>query len=200
MENNYTGPKIGYIRVSTEGQNLARQQSTMDDQGVSKVFVDKETGRTQERSGLREAIEWLREGDTLVVESTDRLGRIHLPTLNTIHEITEVKGAAIHFVADNLYLTKDESPIGARIQLNMLMLIRENELKELEARRASGVKAAAARGVYSQPRKHKVSDDLALKALASVDSGVAKAVVARELGINRGTLYAVLERARGLRG
>ena len=67
--------KIGYVRVSTVGQHTGRQEDLMDKLGVEKIFVDKESGAKRERPGLNDMLSFVREGDTLIVESISRLAR-----------------------------------------------------------------------------------------------------------------------------
>lgn len=66
---------IGYARVSTEDQNLEMQLRALKDAGCKKVFTDKASGNASDRTGLKEALSHLREGDTLTVWKLDRLGR-----------------------------------------------------------------------------------------------------------------------------
>ena len=67
--------KIGYIRVSTAEQETARQEKLIQELGVDKIFMEKVSGKNTERPELRKMLEYLREGDTLYVESISRLSR-----------------------------------------------------------------------------------------------------------------------------
>lgn len=67
--------KIGYIRVSTEHQEIARQQEIMDNYKVDRIFSEKLSGANTDRPQLKAMLDYVREGDTLYVESISRLGR-----------------------------------------------------------------------------------------------------------------------------
>ena len=69
------GVKVGYIRVSTYEQNPARQEVLMQELGVEKLFLDKLSGKNTKRPQLQAMLEYVREGDTVVIESLSRLGR-----------------------------------------------------------------------------------------------------------------------------
>ena len=74
--------KIGYIRVSTEHQETARQQEIMVNYGVERIFSEKISGANTERPQLKAMLDYVREGDTLYVESISRLGRSTKDLLN----------------------------------------------------------------------------------------------------------------------
>ena len=76
--------KIGYIRVSTEHQETARQQEIMDSYQVDRIFSEKLSGANTDRPQLRAMLDYVREGDTLYIESISRLGRSTKDLLNII--------------------------------------------------------------------------------------------------------------------
>ena len=76
--------KIGYIRVSTEHQETARQQEIMDSYQVDRIFSEKISGANKDRPQLRAMLDYVREGDTLYIESISRLGRSTKDLLNII--------------------------------------------------------------------------------------------------------------------
>ena len=86
--------KIGYIRVSTEHQETARQQEIMCDYQVDRIFSEKLSGANTDRPQLRAMLDYVREGDTLYVESISRLGRSTKDLLNIIDTLTE-KGVTL---------------------------------------------------------------------------------------------------------
>ena len=81
--------EIGYARVSTVKQDLARQLDALAAAGVETVFSDKKSGATTDRAGLQDALRHARAGDVLVVHTLDRLGRTVRDTLNLVHELKE---------------------------------------------------------------------------------------------------------------
>ena len=86
--------KIGYIRVSTEKQETARQQEIMCDYQVDRIFSEKLSGANTDRPQLRAMLDYVREGDTLYVESISRLGRSTKDLLNIIDTLTD-KGVTL---------------------------------------------------------------------------------------------------------
>ena len=86
--------KIGYIRVSTEHQETARQQEIMCDYQVDRIFSEKLSGANTDRPQLRAMLDYVREGDTLYIESISRLGRSTKDLLNIIDTLTD-KGVTL---------------------------------------------------------------------------------------------------------
>ena len=86
--------KIGYIRVSTERQETARQQEIMCDYQVDRIFSEKLSGANTDRPQLRAMLDYVREGDTLYIESISRLGRSTKDLLNIIDTLTD-KGVTL---------------------------------------------------------------------------------------------------------
>lgn len=81
--------KVGYVRVSTIDQNPARQLELMKSFGVEKVYSEKLSGKNIDRPQFKEMLSFLREGDTLYVESFSRLSRSTRDLLNTVSTLTE---------------------------------------------------------------------------------------------------------------
>ena len=86
--------RIGYIRVSTEHQETARQQEIMDSYQVDRTFSEKISGANKDRPQLKAMLDYVREGDTLYIESISRLGRSTKDLLNIIDTLTE-KGVSL---------------------------------------------------------------------------------------------------------
>ncbi len=86
--------KIGYIRVSSEHQETARQQEIMNNYKVDRIFSEKISGATADRPQLKAMLDYVREGDTLYVESISRLGRSTRDLLNIIDTLTD-KGVTL---------------------------------------------------------------------------------------------------------
>ena len=86
--------KIGYIRVSTEHQETARQQEIMNNNQVDRIFSEKLSGANADRPQLRAMLDYVREGDTLYIESISRLGRSTKDLLNIIDTLIE-KGVTL---------------------------------------------------------------------------------------------------------
>ena len=86
--------RIGYIRVSTEHQETARQQEIMDSYQVDRIFSEKISGANKDRPQLKAMLDYVREGDTLYIESISRLGRSTKDLLNIIDTLTD-KGVTL---------------------------------------------------------------------------------------------------------
>ena len=93
--------KIGYIRVSTEHQETARQQEIMDSYQVDRIFSEKISGANKDRPQLRAMLDYVREGDTLYIESISRLGRSTKDLLSIIETLTE-KGVTLISHKENI--------------------------------------------------------------------------------------------------
>jgi DNA invertase Pin-like site-specific DNA recombinase len=186
-----SGKHIGYVRVSTFDQNTERQ---LDGVHLDKTFTDKASGKDTNRPQLKAALDYIREGDTLVVHSLDRLARNVEDLRRMVRELTE-KGVTVQFIKENLTFNGGDSPM-SNLMLTMLGAFAEFERSLIRERQREGIAIAKAKGTYSTNRKggrKEKLDDAAVALLRSrVASGDMKAVIARELGISRATLYAYL--------
>ena len=181
-----TGHRIGYRRVSTLDQNTARQ---LDGNAIDKVFEDKASGKDTARPQLQAALEFCREGDTLVVHSMDRLAR-NLTDLRTlVHQLTH-RGVAVHFVKESLTFTGEDSPM-ANLLLSMLGAVAEFERALILERQREGIALAKAEGRY-KGRKPTLSATHLVEIRRRLAEGEKKAALAREFGVSRETLYCCL--------
>ncbi|MEG2650470.1 MAG: recombinase family protein, partial [Eubacterium sp.] len=96
--------RIGYIRVSTEEQNEARQEVIMEQLDASKVFIEKLSGKDTNRPQLKAMLDYVREGDTVVVESYSRLARSTKDLLNIVDELSS-KGVQFISQKENIDTT-----------------------------------------------------------------------------------------------
>lgn len=182
------GHRIGYIRVSSYDQSLERQ---LDGIHVDKVFEDKASGKDKKRPGLDALTEFVREGDTVVVHSLDRLAR-NLSDLLYIVQGFVLRGIAVEFVKENLKFTKDRNNFDD-LMLSVLGAVAQFERAMIGERQREGIALAKKRGVYNgKARKRKLSDDQISDIRLSIEKGVPKSRVAREFGITRETLYQYL--------
>jgi DNA invertase Pin-like site-specific DNA recombinase len=101
------GHKIGYIRVSTFEQNTDRQLEGIK---LDKVFTDKASGKDTKRPELAALMQFVREGDTVIVHSMDRLAR-NLDDLRQIVQKLTGQGIKIQFVKESLSFTGEDSPM-----------------------------------------------------------------------------------------
>jgi DNA invertase Pin-like site-specific DNA recombinase len=116
-EDQQSGQRIGYVRVSTVAQTLAQQEGALDAANVVKTFSDVMSGARDDRPGLAELMAYVREGDTVVVWKLDRLGRNMLHILQTVKELTD-RGVTFVSVSDGI----DSSTAAGRMVIGSLGL------------------------------------------------------------------------------
>ena len=180
------GQRIGYLRVSTLDQNPDRQLEGVQ---VSKVFIDKASGKDTQRPQLEALLNYVREGDTLVVHSMDRLAR-NLDDLRRMVQQLTGRGVRIEFVKESLAFTGEDSPM-ANLLLSVMGAFAEFERALIRERQREGISLAKQRGVY-RGRKKALSDSRLEELRRRVEAREPKAALAREFGISRATLYEYL--------
>lgn len=180
------GQRIGYIRVSSLDQNPERQ---LDQVKVDRQFIDKASGKDMERPQLDAMLAFVRDGDTLVVHSMDRLAR-NLDDLRRMVQQLTKRGVRIEFVKEGLSFTGDDSPM-ANLLLSVMGAFAEFERALIRERQREGIAIAKQRGAY-RGRKKALTDEQASAARRRAGQGESKAAIARDLGISRETLYQYL--------
>lgn len=180
------GQVVGYIRVSSEGQNTERQ---LEGAALDRVFTDKASGKDAERPALKEMLAYVRAGDTIKVHSLDRLAR-NLDDLRRIVDDLTRRGARLEFMKEGLAFTGEDSPM-SRLLLSVMGAFAEFERSLIKERQREGIALAKTKGVY-KGRKPALTADQAKQLRARVAAGEKKAVIARDMGISRDTLYQYL--------
>ena len=175
--------RVGYKRVSSVDQNLARQ--TMDD--VDRIFEDKISGKDTNRAALQEMIGFVRSGDEVIVHSIDRLARDLRDLQNIIKQLND-KGVGISFLSERLTFTGKADDAMSKLMLQMMGSFAEFERNIIRKRQAEGIAKAKERGVY-KGRAKSVSDG---KIVALKAKGYKVTEIAEEMGINRITVYRAL--------
>lgn len=140
--------KVGYVRVSTQEQNTARQEVLMEQLGVEKIFIDKASGKNTDRPEFKKMMDFVREGDTLVVESYSRLSRSTKDLLETVEKLKE-KGVEFVSKKENI----DTSTPTGKLMLTVFAGIYEFERENNAIRRDEGIAIAKAKGGVYQGRK-----------------------------------------------
>ena len=181
------GHTVGYIRVSTFDQNTDRQLEGIQ---LDKVFTDKASGKDIKRPELEQLVQYVREGDTVVVHSMDRLAR-NLDDLRKIVQELTGRGIRIQFMKENLTFTGEDSPM-ANLMLSVMGAFAEFERALIRERQREGIALAKQRGAY-RGRKRSLSDRDIAEVRRRVAAGEKKARVARDYGISRETLYQYLK-------
>jgi DNA invertase Pin-like site-specific DNA recombinase len=177
------GQRIGYQRVSTVDQNTDRQ---LDGVELDKVFIDKASGKDTSRPALARAIDYLRDGDTLVVHSMDRLARNLEDLRRIVRELTG-QGVRIEFVKESLTFTGEDSPMNTLL-LSMLGAVAEFERSMILERQREGIALAKANGKY-KGRKAALTGEKADELRARLAGGESVTGLAREYGISRQSVY-----------
>jgi DNA invertase Pin-like site-specific DNA recombinase len=132
---------VGYARVSTQDQTLNLQKDALEKIGCTKIFTDTASGAKAERTGLNEALDYVREGDVLVVWRLDRLGR---SLKHLIETITELNNRKIGFksLTENI----DTTTSGGKLVFHIFGALAEFERDIIRERTNAGLQAARARG------------------------------------------------------
>jgi DNA invertase Pin-like site-specific DNA recombinase len=184
-----TGQRIGYVRVSTFDQNVDRQLEGLT---LNRIFTDKASGKDVDRPQLEAMLSFIREGDTVIVHSMDRLAR-NLDDLRKLVQMLTKRGIRIEFVKESLTFTGEESP-AANLMLSVMGAFAEFERALIRERQREGIAIAKQRGAY-RGRKKSLSEDKVSELKQRVAGGEQKATIARDLGISRETLYQYLRSA-----
>ena len=135
--------KIGYIRISTEHQETARQEALMEQYRVERVFAEKMSGKNADRPELKAMLEYVRDGDTLYVESISRLGRSTRDLLNII-DVLQKKGVTLVSSKENI----DTNTPQGRFVLSIFAALSELEREQTLQRQREGIAIAKAQGKY----------------------------------------------------
>ncbi len=182
---------VGYARVSTQDQNPALQLDALKAVGCEKVFVEKASGARRDRPELKAAIDYIREGDALVVWKLDRLAR-SLPQLIETVALLEARGVGLRSLTESI----DTTTAGGRLIFHVFGALAEFERGVIRERTRAGLDAARARGkIGGRPRKLTDNDIRAAKAMLA-DGGITVGEVAKRLNVAPSTLYNHLPAAR----
>jgi len=186
---------VGYARVSTADQNVDLQTDALRAAGCSQIFADAASGAQVERRGLREALSYLREGDTLTVWKLDRLGR----TVRQLVElVAELRGRGVGFrsLTDGIDTT---TPAG-RFFFHMMAALAEMERDLIRERTMAGLAAARARGRKGGRKLALTERQIAQARLLLSHPDQTMEAIASSLGVSRSTLYRALARSRATAG
>ena len=181
--------RVGYVRVSTIDQRTDRQLDGID---TDRLFTDKASGKDVARPQLNELIRFVRDGDTVVVHSMDRLAR-NLEDLRRIVRTFTDKGVGVEFVKEHLVFTGDDSPM-ASLMLSVMGAFAEFERALIRERQVEGIAKAKQRGAY-KGRKKSLAENQILALIDRAARGETKTALAKEFGISRETVYTYLRAA-----
>lgn len=194
--------KVGYARVSTTEQNLDRQLEALETAGAEKIFQEKISGKnTVDRVELKEALQFIREHDILIVESLDRLGRNYDDIIQIVQELDQKE---IGLMVLNLPILNQElgDPNLQKLIRNMIVQLlswtAENEREEIKRKQQQGIEIAKKKGHYKgRPLKYSANainpkDRMTYQIIVSklkLDKPIKK--IAEETGVTRDTVYRI---------
>lgn len=178
------GEIIGYIRVSSEDQNPARQEAALKEYGCTRLYLDKMSGKNNKRPQLQEMLNYIREGDTVVVESISRLARSTRDLLDIVEQFNLKK---VSFVSLKELIDTD-TPQG-KFVLTIFAALSELEREYIRQRQYEGIAIAKREGRY-KGRKPKEIDQTELEGLVErwKRGEIKQAYICKKLGISRSTL------------
>ncbi len=182
--------KIGYVRVSTEEQNTARQEIMLRELGVDELFVDRASGKNADRPELRRMMEYVRRGDTVIVESISRFARNTRDLLDLVERLTEKQ---VEFVSRKEAI--DTTTPTGKFMLTVFAAVAELEREYILQRQREGIAIAKQQGKY-RGRPPKAYPDFE-RIAARWQKGEITAVQAmKQLGMSKTRFYERVKRLK----
>jgi len=184
------GQRVGYTRVSSLDQNTDRQ---LDGVALDRTFTDNASGRSTARPQLEAMLAFVRDGDTVLVHSMDRLAR-NLDDLRALVRTLTVRGVRVQFLKEQLTFTGDDTAMATTLLLSVMGGFAEFERSLIRERQREGIALARKRGAY-RGRARALNAEQIAQPRARVADGAPKASLALEFGISRETVYQYLRAA-----
>lgn len=175
---------IGYARVSTGEQNLDMQIDALKEAGCGKVFTEEVSGAKAERPGLQEALDFLRQEDTLVVWRLDRLGRSLKNLVLTIEDLQQ-RGVGFRSLHENI----DTTTSAGKLQFHVFSALAEFERDLIRERTMAGLRAARARGRMGGRKRQMSPEKVKSAAQLIQNKDISIPEICKTLGVSRSTLY-----------
>jgi DNA invertase Pin-like site-specific DNA recombinase len=182
------GKRIGYARVSTTGQSLEAQLEALKKAGAERTFQEKASGVKQDRPELLTLLDYVREGDTVIVTKLDRVAR---STKHLLEIVDNLHKKGVTFKVLNIDL--DTSTPTGKLMLTMLGAIATFEREMMLERQAEGIAIAKAKGTYKGRKP--TAREKASEIIRLVKEGMNKEEVSRNLEISRASVFRVLKDA-----
>lgn len=175
---------VGYARVSTQDQNPAMQREALTEAGCEKLFEEKASGAQRDRPQLLAALDYMREGDTLVVWKLDRLARSLKQLIETV-EMLEDRKIGFRSLTEAI----DTTTSGGKLVFHIFAALAEFERGIIRERTNAGLASARARGKLGG-RPPALSDtDVAQAKAMLADPEITVKQVAMRMGVSVATLY-----------
>ena len=179
-------PNVGYSRVSTIDQDPTLQLDALAAAGCAKVFEDRASGARADRAGLRSALEYVRDGDVLIVWKLDRLGRSLPHLIETVTSLA-TRGVGFRSITEAI----DTTTPGGRLVFHLFGALGEFERDLIQERTRAGLAAAAARG-RKGGRKPVVTSEKLKLARTFIAKGLTVREAATRLRVGKTALYDAL--------
>ena len=184
------GQRVGYKRVSTEGQCTDRQLEGLI---LDRTFEETVSGKNAtDRPQLQAMVAYLRDSDHAYFHSMDRCSRNLADLLSLVNSLTS-RGVTIHFLKEGLVFNGQDDPM-SKLMLGMMGAFAEFERSLILERQREGIQLAKMRGAY-KGRKPSLTSVQAEQLRIRANAGESKAKLARELGVSRETIYAYIRAA-----
>jgi len=182
--------KIGYMRVSTFDQNLDLQEDALNKEGCDKIFSDKISGAKSktEREGLRNALDFMREGDVLVIYKLDRLGRTLKNLIEMVNDLSKKK-MGLKSLSESI----DTTTANGKLIFHVFGAISEFERDIIRERTRAGLGAARARGKFGG-RPRKITDEkIKMAKRLHADKSIDIKDIIKNLQVSRSAFYRMLQ-------
>lgn len=179
---------IGYARVSTSEQSLEAQLEQLKAAGVERIYEEKISGVKKDRPELAAMLDYVREGDSVIITKLDRIGR---STRHLLEIVETLKSKGVEFKVLNINL--DTSTPTGKLMLTMLAAVASFEREMMLERQQEGISIARAAGKYKgrQPTARAKSAEV----MALVAKGEKKSEIASKLGIGVASVYRIIKAA-----
>lgn len=199
---------VGYARVSSDDQNLDRQLEEFKRAGVEKIFVEKKSGKNiSDRTEFNKMLSFVREGDTLVFESLDRMGRNSDEILKTVSFIDTNNMSLIVLnlpILNTKFGDQNLEKLVRSLVLSIFSWTAQNEREEIKRKQQQGISIAKKNGIYKgkpleysstskNPQKRFIYHEI----VRMLEEGVPIKRIAEKTGTNRSLVYRIRERLKG---
>lgn len=176
--------KIGYIRVSTEEQNTARQEVLLRELGVDEIFIDKASGKSADRSELKRMMDYVRKGDTVIVESISRFARNTRDLLDLVEQLTAKE---VEFVSKKEAI--DTTTPTGKFMLTVFAAVAELEREYILQRQREGIAIARQQGKYTGRKPLPLPDNFEAVVTLWQHGQITATEAMRRTGLKSNTFY-----------
>ena len=182
--------KIGYIRVSTEEQNTARQEVLLRELGVDEIFIDKASGKSADRPEFKRMMEYVRKGDTVIVESISRFARNTRDLLDLVEQLTAKE---VEFVSKKEAI--DTTTPTGKFMLTVFAAVAELEREYILQRQREGIAIAKQQGKYTGRKPLPLPDNFESVVTLWQHGQITATEAMRRTGLKSNTFYRRVHRS-----